>query len=506
MADFGLYQALRGQSDWNAKRHDSMMNMQIASMREQRSKQALQEQMQMDAGMQAAFDAMANMDVLTEDQERIKGVEKNARKTILEGIARNHGDLKRYMATGGYKDLGNYKASILQSEEVKNAIANKINLQNYVNDRSKNAYIKSVLVDMPVVGADGKEVMQPTRMTMEQQLKLFQQGKIKKLNYAGAESKVNLGIEDFSGLYKNPLDPYHPDNYVSESDIYKKALSKGASEEHAKDLASRYGGMVKQGGTAWRWNAGDIAQLKLQYDKLNLQRQKMAMSAKSGGGGSGSPLILNTLGTRAETLRPGQVMPLSSTEKELWPKTLDFQPIKEDQAKFGGKYKFSGTALTPDLKTEIPMGSLEILQIGDGSGQDVVKGADGKMYLIATVSGDDDDPAITNKNNLIGDEPIEGQERNFVRTENTVGNFWNFFGLDHNYTGQVYIPIENYIRDAQTREIENKNINTKTNHTNNPADFNDEAERMKAYQMMQMFEGVEQNYGYPIEELTGEDE
>jgi hypothetical protein len=90
-----------------------------------------------------------------------------------------------------------------------------------------------------------------------------------------------VGIEDFSKLYKNPLDPYSSDNYVTESDIYKKAMSKGASEEYARDIAKRYGEMYKEGGSAWRWNSKDPNELALKMGKLKAAKEAAAAKAKA---------------------------------------------------------------------------------------------------------------------------------------------------------------------------------------------------------------------------------
>ena len=87
MADWGLYTALRGTDNWAQRRQDKMMNLQIAEKEAAREEARTQKEMLAEENINKYLDEMANLDVLPEDQERIKEVERKARFNIIKGIA-----------------------------------------------------------------------------------------------------------------------------------------------------------------------------------------------------------------------------------------------------------------------------------------------------------------------------------------------------------------------------------------------------------------------------------
>lgn len=483
MADYGLYSALRGTDDWSMKRQDAALSMNIAKQREQDAQQALQGSMQMEEGMNSAFDALSNLDVLPEDVQRMQDLERNARKSVIAGIARHKGDLKAYMASGGISDVHKYKSSVLNSQEYKNAMSNKANLKQYIDDRSKGNFINSTLVDVPTV-VDGKEVIQPQRISMQQQLKLFQEGKIDKLNYGGSEKKIDLGIEDFNKMIKDPLNPYSDDNIVTMSNLYEKALSKGASEEQAKFHAQQYENMINAGGDSWRWNAGDKNARDLGWAKYNQSERHFQQTRADKKAEKSSGLQrLNIIGNRKAFMQPGQENPMSSPEIKMWTQQLGLRPLKDSPN--GGKYKFLGDAMSLDGKTTIPMADGEII-----SEPRYRKGPDGKMYAVVTASFDDDSDAITD-NGWFVDNLRPGLERTFG---NLDSSFWNL-GMGGRRTGEVAIPIDHFIEDEQTRSVMNDVLNVGNNLTNNPADFSDQAEMNTGNEFEQLYRQFESQYG-----------
>jgi hypothetical protein len=475
MPDFGLYMALRGQDDWQTKRADARFNMAIAEKREQRAQQALNESIQMDAGIVQAMDAMKNLDVLPQDRERVKAVELEARKKIKQGIAKYNGDLKKFLASGGNTIMADYKNSVLQSEEVANAMQNKMNLQTYLQDRSANKRAMSVTVDIPFTDENGQQMMKPTRMTMEEQVKLFNEGKIKKLTYSGAENKINLGIEDFSKMFKDPKNPYSADNYVTESDIYKKMLSKGASEEYARDTAMRYGNMIKQGGRAWMWGAKDpldtqlkLQQLQINKEKIGAMREQRA-AAKSTAGATN--LITNYFG-KINYLKPGQGMPEMSTAKKLLTESLGIQKIEDGQSNYGGKFRYSGDVIGPDMKTPIKNNQLEIVEFP--SDNSIMMLDDGKVYMraIARSSNDHSTEEGGFGNSQSWFDEADPNMKPFINDKSS------WLGMSGHYEAPIFIPIDHLVRNDYTRNAMNKEMGIRTNMTNPYTDFNQGAENM----------------------------
>jgi hypothetical protein len=296
-ADWGLYSALRGQDNWAQKRQDKMQNLMILERREQRAQQDLEKQMQLEQGMQKYFDEISKLDALAEDQGRIEEKEKEARRNIYKGIAAVNGNLKAYMSTGGISALSDYKRDILNSDAVKNAALNKVNMSNFIKDKSEGKYIRDVEIEVPVMEADGvtpkikdgKPVTEKRTVTMEEQAKLFKDGVITKLNYNGAERKVKLDPLKFSKTVKNPNDPYTA-YAVTTDDMYNYALEMGASEEYAKKIAIEYGKSAVKTKQPWRWAKRN------EYEDMEKAAKAAKYRSSASGGGKGGTMTLNQLG------------------------------------------------------------------------------------------------------------------------------------------------------------------------------------------------------------------
>ena len=281
MADWGLYSALRGTDDWAQKRQDQQLNLLAAEKSEKKEQIKVAESAAAEADIAKYMQELQNLEVLPEDQQRVAEAERTSRQNIVAGIAKNNGDLRRYMSTGGITALNEYKTAVMQSGEVKQAGVNKINLGNYLKQDAKgNQRHKLIDVEVPELDEEGNQIgSKVVKMTMKQQYDKFKAGEITKLNYNGSETRVKLGIEDFAKNYKNPADIYQEDNFVTGSNVYEKMLSEGASKEYAEEQAGRYVEMHEKGGDAWRWKAGDKTALELSKAKAAYARSK----AKSAG-------------------------------------------------------------------------------------------------------------------------------------------------------------------------------------------------------------------------------
>ena len=145
MADWGLYSALQGKDNWAQRRQDKAMNLQIVQAQAADEEKKVQKSMAAEQEINKYFDEIASMDVLEADKSRIEELEKKARQNIIQGIAQNNGDLARYASSGGMTDLGDYKRSIIQSQEVKDAMNNKMAMGAYLTDAAKgNRYFNKI--------------------------------------------------------------------------------------------------------------------------------------------------------------------------------------------------------------------------------------------------------------------------------------------------------------------------------------------------------------------------
>lgn len=282
MADWGLYSALRGTDDWGQKRQDSAMNLMVAEKREAIQQQEVAMSAAAETEISKYMEELQNMETLPEDQERVAAAERQARQSIVAGIAKNNGDLKKYMSTGGITALSDYKTAVMGSEEVKQAGVNKVNLTNYLEQEKKgNQRHRLIDVEVPTFDEEtGEQTGSKTeKMTFQQQYDLYKKGNIRSLNYSGSEKRIDVGLNDFNRMYKNPSNPYQKDNLVTQSNIYQKYLSKGASKEYAREQADLYADMAETGGDAWRWNAKDPYELQLKQQALELRQKKASNAA-----------------------------------------------------------------------------------------------------------------------------------------------------------------------------------------------------------------------------------
>jgi len=288
MADWGLYSALRGTDNWAQRRADKQVNMQIAEKQLERENQKTQQSMLAEEEIQKYMDEMAAIDVLPEDQDRIKEVERNARTNIVQGIARYNGDLTRYISSGGITDLHDYKNSIIQSGEVKTALSNKENMAKIIADKQQgNRWFKPIQKEVPIIGEDG----QPTGETevktynMDQQLAAFKNGEINTIDYMGSENKVAINAMTFKQFPKNPRKPYSDDNRVSANDVMFQAMEAGASEDYAYELAASYSARVKANPNAvWYWGN------KSDEERMFSLAKTAKMAGATGGKGGGESL------------------------------------------------------------------------------------------------------------------------------------------------------------------------------------------------------------------------
>ena len=286
MADWGLYSALRGTDNWAQRRADKQVNMQIAEKQLERENQKTQQSMLAEEQIGKYMDEMAAIDVLPEDQDRIKEVEKNARTNIVQGIARYNGDLSRYISSGGITDLHEYKNSIIQSDEVKTALSNKENMAKIIADKQQgNRWFKPIQKEVPIIGEDG----QPTGETevktydMDQQLAAFKNGEINTIDYMGSENRVNINAMTFKQFAKNPRKPYSDDNRVSANDVMFQAMEGGASEDYAYELAASYSERVKSNPNAvWYW--GNKSDEERMFSLAKTAKLSGATGGKGGGG------------------------------------------------------------------------------------------------------------------------------------------------------------------------------------------------------------------------------
>jgi hypothetical protein len=480
MADWGLYTALRGTDNWQQRRQDKMVNLQIAQQQRADEEKKVEKSMLAEEKINEYLDAINDIDVLPEDQERIQEVERQSRASIVQGIANYNGDLTRYMSSGGITDLHEYKNSITQSEEVKTALQSKENMAKIIKDKEAGRYIHPISYTDIEVDGEGNEVEVQKFMTPDQQITAFKNGDITSIDYNGSEKKVQMNAMTFHGTPKDPQNPYSEDNLVTTSDIKFWAMSKGASEEYADHLADNYYERTEEGGEPWYWG--------------NLSAEDKAIADYKSGkgrssGGSGKTKLLDTWENSVQAIPVNQQKPVTNKEQAYLIERLGFQSLAKSDSQFGGQYRWGGKAFGRDsygsnnpqeldLSTaEIIGGNMEYVHKQDANGNPIR----GMMF---TVAFDDDDPNIA-PGWFINDKALPGEERNFVNENDK-------------WTGQVFVGIDDLLADANTRAEMNKTKNLQDNAYFTPATGSNEYDIQVTEAERQEAEDNDRAMGWPL--------
>ena len=480
MADWGLYTALRGQNNWAQKRADAQFSLQMTeALRAKRAKEN-KERMAMAAKFLEDQNAVQNLDVLKEDQNRIQGLEKTARQNVVAGIAKYDGDINKYMNSGGLMAVNDYQQKILQSDEYKNAIQNKTNMMLWMKDRaSGDKWMKGVEVEKEFDDGKGGKEKRMVNTTMEEQLKLFQDGKINNFKYNGSEKKINVNPALFKKSIKDATKPYSKDNIVTQSNVFDAVLMQGGSKEQAMERAQDYGNAIKATGdpnTAWKWGAGDPTNLmkldqqasqhkdmmRYRYWAANQNKQMQMYKAKYGQK-KGDNLMAITNTTYRQLLNSGdQGTNANINVANEIPKMLPnfFTPYKQGAGNpFGANFVYSGpmfnastdvSGMTSSTGSQVDAENVQ-LKIGDPGNPNTafinLKDANGQnqVYMPVFAVGD---------NKIFGQAEANGAANNWKVNE-------NYTSLNGSETGNSMvglIPVGDWMKTQSVAQGMDKSL------------------------------------------------
>jgi hypothetical protein len=467
MADWGLYTALRGRDNWAQRRQDKAMNMQIVQQQAANEEKKTQQEMLAEEGINKYLDEMAAIKVLPEDQERIKEVERSARQNIIQGIARNNGDLSRYVSSGGITDLHEYRNSIIQSKEVKTALSNKENMALIIADKQKgNRWFSPVDVPQtdengePILDEDGNAKTQ--KVSIDDQLKLYKRGSINTISYNGSENKVNLNAMSFHGTPKDPKNPYSKDNIVTAADIKFQAMEAGASEEYANELAKSYyktasDAKAKGQDATWKWGN------KSEEERLLMEAKRDKLNASSGGGGEDTN-IKNQVFPKLQTMKTGTEMLMDGKASEWWKTTLGLNYDSETNTMRPSTALF-GYDADPNSKMEYdlrkalhinPTNKYVVFTDKNGKKQ---QGIEAEVIFDANTSGQN---TVAGSGAFwgMGDEKVKGAGAGWEhKNKSDIGIGTEDQGGDDVWFGKAIIPITKYINTPTVRDRYNKDMN-----------------------------------------------
>jgi len=480
MADWGLYSALRGQDDWAVRRQDAALNLQAQQMLTAKAKQENKERMEMEAKLAEYQNSVQNLDVLKADQERVQQVEKESRQDIISGIAKYDGDVTKFMSSGGVLRINEYQQAILQSDEYKNAIQNKGQEALWQKDRAdKDKFILSSVIELDDVDENGKPIKQKKQVTMEEQMALFNSGQINKISYGGSEKKVPVSAKLFKDEIKNANDPWSPDNYVTEMDVYNRVLLDGGGEEQARLAAQNYGKGIKAAGTpeaAWRWGAGDpyklmsLEESRRQFDKTHaLNKRKVAAAERAAGSGGQKQIdVMGNLqrqllsaGNGGQSYSPGvaKVIMDERTTKLTGENAKSATKWGANRIYTGDVFVPTGSSENNDLGVSKNIAVSNIV-IKEGTGRDAqfinINSEDGtpNLYMIADVYGQPGDANFADIKSALGEKSQPFKHNVNESAEDMQGN--------SGASAQILIPVDSDFQSLYAKTVYNKQLGITT--------------------------------------------
>lgn len=241
MADFGLYSALsQPRRNWAQVRQDRMMELGMLQNMQQDLKQRVDAESQARAGVVEYMNELQKSSVLEGDYERVKAVEEAERKKIIEGIQNAGNNVQKFLNGDGASILNNYRNNIIQSDEMRNAISNKLAFGQAGLDRYMGRIAR------PTYDEQGN------RISFDQQVEQFQNGERERLEYNGSVQPVD--ITKIRSIIQNT---YGEDRYKRQAagadDIYNIAIELGAEDWMAEDIRDGYMAGVDAGAEPLRW-------------------------------------------------------------------------------------------------------------------------------------------------------------------------------------------------------------------------------------------------------------
>ena len=230
--DWNVFNAIAQDSGYEKKIAAANREMEYVDRMEKRAAKSQQEQMFYDEKIGAYMDKISDtMSYLPADAERIKSVEAQARKSVINGVKAAGGDMKRFMLMGGNTTLRDYKNNVMRSEEVNRAVNNKGTYTQIQKAMSEGKLMGNVTVNLKQGGKNVQKVVDTAEM-----LSLFEQGKLDRLSFGGAYDAPEMKPADFLKHY-NPESPYQASKVSTDQLMQYGILQKGLPQDVAAKWA-----------------------------------------------------------------------------------------------------------------------------------------------------------------------------------------------------------------------------------------------------------------------------
>ncbi len=462
MADFGAYSALSGVRNWQDVRADRQNELVYIKQMQADLQQRIQNEAQAREGVVSYMQQINQASVLEQDLGRVKGVEAEARKKIVEGLKAAGNDYNKFLLGNGAATLQEYYNTVMKSDEMQSAVNNKLVYAQSMLDNYMGRKARPVTITLP----DGPQ----KQVSMSEQMKMFDEGAITKMNYAGSVQptdliKIQQAIQQTFG--KNP----YKRQQANREDIYEYARRFGAEDWEANQIADAYESGVTQG-----------AETPIYYNYKEAPKQSGASYMKKMAGRYGATdldLLASALNGafqdnvvvrsvyKGQNGKEGQVIETQTdiaSTPELMGSLLNMANVQKVTDKEGNtSYFYKGTGYGAKAETRI-----------DLSGADL-DFSDAKLSTISNRSNESETEPVE----FAGQQYLPNSSSNGIPLIKVKASFdnkgdairagaldnsdgkeaGNFKSEDGRYSGYVFLPIDNSVKsrifnrpkeDAQT--------------------------------------------------------
>ena len=273
---------------WAQRRADRQSQLLMRGYLGQMKEQEYQQELQLNQQMAERNEKLANLPILSPDQQRVNGAMDAYRKEVADKLqTKYNGDYKKYRESELMIDAQKFVSKITNSPVIRRAQTNKLNFGLAHEDLQKGDRVaRKVTYRL----SDGTT----KQADWETHYQDFQQGLTETLQYWGSY-KQPKGLPDyFTKNYSpnmdinNPMSRFVPQP-VTEEDVFNVLkMQEGMSEDDALDYIRRSG--IRKGSLYWKFDARDGYRERLldQRDVTLRQNQQRIDLAGQKGSGSGS--------------------------------------------------------------------------------------------------------------------------------------------------------------------------------------------------------------------------
>jgi hypothetical protein len=268
--DAAAIQALSGGfTNWDAKRSMAERALQFQQQSTNIAENSLRNQQIAEAKLAEYQDTINKAGLLDPDKKKVQAVNDQLKKKIKDGIIKYHGDVSRYMDSGGLTELHEYQQDLMNSPEMQRGQMNFYNYNKAKADAAAGLTLREI---------NGKH--------FDEHYKDYLDGKSEVLPYEGAFKPTDIDYaKEFGSVYgnanKTPQQANLADIFTLAYHANRKAgLSDADAKQAAKAETTRELEKIAAGGHYYQYKSEDPLDRQLKVARIN----KLNSGHGAGGG------------------------------------------------------------------------------------------------------------------------------------------------------------------------------------------------------------------------------